>query len=72
MSSVPSEKDIMKILKDASVITAGTGGAFWVMKLLGTSAPSAKLDATDILKYFAGISAGVGLLEYFEQQKWIQ
>ena len=65
------EKNLEDSLKEGLIITASTVGIFWLLKMAKVQPPKAALDAQDILKLTAGITAGA-LIKDYAYYKWMK
>ena len=71
MSSFNWRKNIEDSLRDGLIITIGTTGIFFGLKVEKVKPPKASLDAMDILRLTGGICGGVLVKDYAVYKKWI-
>ena len=71
MSSFNWRKNIEDSLRDGLIITIGTTGIFFGLKVEKAKPPKASLDAMDILRLTGGICGGVLVKDYAVYKKWI-
>ena len=71
MSSFNWRKNIEDSLRDGLIITIGTTGIFFGLKVAKVKPPKASLDAMDILRLTGGICGGVLVKDYAVYKKWI-
>ena len=71
MSSFSWRKNIEDSLRDGLIITIGTTGIFFGLKVANVKPPKASLEAMDILRLTGGICGGVLVKDYAVYKKWI-
>ena len=64
------KKNLEDSLKEGLIITASTVIIFWLLKMAKINPPKASLDAQDIIKLSAGITAGA-LIKDYAYYKWM-
>ena len=71
MSSFNIKKNLEDSIKEGLVITGSVVTIFWLLKMAKINPPKAALDAQDIIKLTAGITAGSLLKDYATYKKWL-